>query len=385
MPDASPRPRVLLAITLAEVGGAQSYVAALLPALSERYDVVLAAHGEGPLREAAARAGARFVPLEHVRRPINPFRDLAGLVELTRLLRRERPRILHASSSKAGVLGRVAAVLAGVPIRFFTVHGWAFSAYTGLPGILYRIADRMMAPLTTVTICVSEQELAAGLEAGACRPERSIVIHNAVDVVGAPRSRHDRALPRLVAVGRLKAPKDFLTLVRALAALPEGSFEALIVGDGPDRAQVEAEIRRLGLAERVELAGERDDVPQLLAASDVFVLASRSEGLPVSVLEAMAAELPVAASAVGGLAELVDDGGTGILVPAGDEVALAEALRRLVADPELRRKLGAAGRARAEAEFDLAEFRRAHLELYHRQLELDGAVAKPPVETAERG
>jgi glycosyltransferase involved in cell wall biosynthesis len=159
----------------------------------------------------------------------------------------------------------------------------------------------------------------------------------------------------------------------------------LIVGDGPDRAQVEAEIRRLGLAERVELAGERDDVPQLLAASDVFVLASRSEGLPVSVLEAMAAELPVAASAVGGLAELVDDGETGILVPAGDEVALAEALRRLVADPELRRKLGAAGRARAEAEFDLAEFRRAHLELYHRQLELDGAVAKPPVETAERG
>jgi glycosyltransferase involved in cell wall biosynthesis len=272
-----------------------------------------------------------------------------------------------------------------VPIRFFTVHGWAFSAYSGLSGLLYRAADRLMAPLTTVTICVSEQELAAGLEAGACRAERSVVIHNAVDVAGAPRSRHDRPVPRLIAVGRLKAPKDFLTLVRALAALPGGSFEALIVGDGPDRAQVEAEIERLGLEGSVRLTGERSDVPELLADADIFVLSSRSEGLPVSVLEAMAAELPVVASAVGGLAELVDDGGTGILVPAGDEQALAQALGRLVEDAELRRKLGAAGRARAEERFDLEAFRRAHLDLYHRQLALAGAVAEPPVETAERG
>ena len=255
----------MLVITLAEVGGAQSYVAALLPALAERYEVVLAAHGEGPLRAAAAEAGARFVPLRHVRRPIRPWRDLAGLVELSRLLRRERPQILHASSSKAGVLGRLAAVATRVPIRFFTVHGWAFSAYSGLPSLLYRITDRLMAPLTTVTICVSENELAAGLEAGTCRAERTVVIRNAVDVSAASRARHDRATPRLIAVGRLKAPKDFLTLIRAFAALPEGSFEALIVGDGPDRGAVEDEIRRLGLEERVRLVGERSDVPALLA------------------------------------------------------------------------------------------------------------------------
>jgi len=371
-------------ITLAEVGGAQSYVAALLPALAERYDVVLAAHGEGPLREEAARAGARFVSLQHVRRRINPLRDLAGLVELIALLRRERPRIVHASSSKAGVLGRLAAVATRVPIRFFTVHGWAFSAYSGLASRLYRVSDRLMAPLTTVTICVSETELAAGLEAGTCSAERSVVIHNAVDVASAPRSRHDQATPRLIAVGRLKAPKDFLTLIRALAALPDQEYEALIVGDGPDRSEVKAEIQRLGLEDRVQLAGERSDVPELLAASDVFVLSSRSEGLPVSVLEAMAAELPVVASGVGGLAELVVDGETGILVPPGDEAALAEALGRLVEDSELRRRLGAAGRARAESSFDLSAFRRAHLELYDRQLGLAGAVAEPPVEPAER-
>jgi glycosyltransferase involved in cell wall biosynthesis len=384
MPGATARPRVLLLITLAEVGGAQSYVAALLPALAERYDVVLAAHGEGPLREAAARAGARFVPLRHVRRRIHPLRDLAGLVELRRLMRRERPQIVHASSSKAGVLGRLAAATTHVPIRFFTVHGWAFSAYSGLPSRLYRVADRLMASLTTITICVSETELRAGIEAGTCSAERSVVIHNAVDVAGAPRSRHERSTPRLIAVGRLKAPKDFLTLIRAFASLGGDEFEALIVGDGPDGAAVEAEIRRLGLESRVRLAGERDDVPELLAASDVFVLSSRSEGLPVSVLEAMAAELPVVASDVGGLAELVVDGETGLLVPPGDEAALAEALTRLVQDRDLRRSLGAAGRTRAEALFDVATFKRAHLELYARQLELAGAVAEPPVEPAER-
>jgi glycosyltransferase involved in cell wall biosynthesis len=374
----------MLVITLAEVGGAQSYVAALLPALAERYEVVLAAHGEGPLRAAAADAGARFVPLRHVRRPIRPWRDLAGLVELSRLLHRERPQILHASSSKAGVLGRLAAVATRVPIRFFTVHGWAFSAYSGLPSLLYRITDRLMAPLTTVTICVSENELAAGLEAGTCRAERTVVIRNAVDVSAASRARHDRATPRLIAVGRLKAPKDFLTLIRAFAALPEGSFEALIVGDGPDRGAVEDEIRRLRLEERVRLVGERSDVPALLADSDLFVLSSRSEGLPVSVLEAMAAGLPVVASRVGGLAELVVDGETGILVPPGDIPALSAALGDLVDDRELRRKLGAAGRARAEAHFDLAAFRRAHVELYEQQLALAGAVVEPPVEPAER-
>jgi glycosyltransferase involved in cell wall biosynthesis len=362
------RPRALLLITLAEVGGAQAYVASLLPVLAARFDVVVAAHGRGPLRAAAADAGVRFVGLEHVRRPINPWRDVAGFVELVRLMRRERPDILHASSSKAGVLGRLAALVAGVPIRIFTVHGWAFAAHTGPASTLYRWADRLARPLTTVTICVSENERAAGIRAGTCSAERSVVIRNAVSLDGRPRAEHDNGRPRLIAVGRLKAPKDFVTLVRALALLPRESFEALIVGEGPDRSMLESELRRLGLESRVRLAGERHDVPDLLAASDVFVLASVSEGLPVSVLEAMAAELPVVASHVGGLSELVVDGETGLLVPPRDADALAAALGRLAADHSLRRQLGAAGRAHAESRFDPESFARAHVDLYAGEL-----------------
>jgi glycosyltransferase involved in cell wall biosynthesis len=364
----SRRPRLLVLITLAEVGGAQSYVALLLPALVEAFDVTVAAHGEGPLADAARSAGARYVSLKHVRRSIHPWHDLRGLVELLRLCRKVRPDLVHANSSKAGVLGRLAAAVAGVPVRVFTVHGWAFAAYTGFASRVYLYADRLMRPLTTLVICVAENERAIGIAARTCLPEQTAVVHNAVDTAAFPQATHAGSPPRIVSVGRLKYPKDFATFVAALERLEVGSFRALVIGDGPDREALSAELARTGLGEIVELAGERGDVPDLLAASDIFVLSSRSEGLPVSILEAMAAGLPVVASAVGGVAELVEDGETGLLVPAGDADALAVALRRLVVDPELRQGLGAAGRRRAEAHFDLPAFREAHLGLFRREL-----------------
>jgi glycosyltransferase involved in cell wall biosynthesis len=365
-------------ITLSEVGGAQTYVASLLPALTDRFDVVVAASGMGPLHGAATVAGARYIPLEHVRRPIRPLRDLLGLIELVRLLRRERPDIVHASSSKAGVLARLAARLVGVPICVFTVHGWAFAAHSGLAARLYRWADRLVRPLTTATICVSEREQDAGLDARTCDAERTVVIPNAVDVSAAPQARPDRPKPLIVAVGRLKAPKDFVTFVRALSVLPPRSFEAVIVGEGPDRRRLEEEIRRLGLAERVRLVGERADVPELLAGADIFVLPSASEGMPVSVLEGMAAGLPVVASRVGGVPELVVDGQTGVLVGPREPDELAAALERLVGEPALRRRLGDAGRTRAREHFDLDPFRRAHVELYSRELARRGLPVPVP-------
>jgi glycosyltransferase involved in cell wall biosynthesis len=378
MQDAPRRPRVVVLITLAEVGGAQAYVAALLPALAGEFDVTVASRGAGPVRDAAQAHGLRYIGLRHLRRPIRPWRDLLALAELMRLLRRERPDVLHASSSKAGVLGRLAAFLVGVPIRIFTVHGWAFAATSGRASSLYRLADRVMRPFTTATICVSENELAAGIAARTCDPERTVVIHNAVDVAGAPRARHERGRPTLISVGRLKAPKDTATLLRALAVLPADGFQALIVGDGPDRPALEKLLRQLGLDGRVRLEGQRHDVRELLAGADVFVLSSRSEGLPVSVLEAMAAELPVVASDVGGVSELVVDGKTGVLVRPGDHDELARALVDLIGDADRRRLLGHSGRERAEQLFDLEAFRRAHLELYHRELARCGLSAGAP-------
>jgi glycosyltransferase involved in cell wall biosynthesis len=178
-----------------------------------------------------------------------------------------------------------------------------------------------------------------------------------------------------VPVGRLQAPKDPLTLIRALAELGRPG-EAVIAGDGPDRPAVEREVRRLGLESAVRLAGERDDVAELLAEADLFVLSTRSEGLPLSILEAMAAGLPVVASDVGGVPELVVDRETGFLVPPGDPHALAAAIERLLDDPDLRGRFGAAGRARVSTHFDLASAQRAHLDLY-RALLADAGLPLP--------
>jgi glycosyltransferase involved in cell wall biosynthesis len=372
------QPRILIAITLAEVGGAQTYVASLLPAFAEHFDVTVAAHGPGPLHEAARRADVRFVELRQVRRRLNPWRDLLGFLELFRLLRRARPAILHAHSSKAGVLGRLAAFAARVPIRIFTVHGWAFNAHQGLASAFYRWADRVVARITTVTVCVSEQDRIAGIAAETCRAERTIVIRSGVEVKAAPAALAGGKTPKVVSVGRLQAPKDFGTLARALAKLKAGSFQAVLVGDGPDRPALENELRRLGLSNVVELAGERDDVPELLAGADVFVLSSRSEGLPLSILEAMAVGLPVVASAVGGVPELVVDGTTGLLVRPGDPGELAEALAHVLADAGLRRRLGCAGHERARSLFDLAALRGAYVELYTRELARAGLSVSSP-------
>ncbi len=314
------------------------------------------------------------------------WRDALGLLELVRVIRRERPQIVHAHSSKAGVLARLAAALCRVPARVFTAHGWAFKAEAGRRATAYLWADRLVAPLTSAVVCVSETERRAGLAARTCHADRTVVIRNGIGAIdGRPGREGERTRHRLVSVGRLKAPKDMATLLDALALLGDVELDALVVGDGPDAAALREQVERLGLEGRVRLCGERDDVPALLAEADCFVLSSRSEGLPVSILEAMAAELPVVASAVGGVPELVEDGETGFLVPPGDPAALADALRRMLTDAELRRRLGAAGRARVEREFTLDAFLAAHLDLYDSLLRRRPVRARTPaLAAAER-
>lgn len=294
---------------------------------------------------------------------------MLGLLELRRLIRRLRPDIVHAHSSKAGILARAAAALCRVRVVVFTAHGWAFKAEPGLKSRLYLLADRVVRRVTTEVICVSETERREGLAARTCVEDRTVVIRNGVEPESFPVRVHAAVeRPRLVSLGRFKAPKDFGTLLEALAQLRDVPFEAVLVGDGPQRRALERAAQELGLSDVVEFAGERDDVPSLLAGADCFVLSSTSEGMPISVLEAMAAGLPVVASDVGGVHELVREGETGFLVPAQDAAALARAIRPVLADHHERARLGANGRSDVEATFTVARVRRQHADLYHRLL-----------------
>ncbi|MBE3584511.1 MAG: glycosyltransferase family 4 protein, partial [Limnochordaceae bacterium] len=256
---------------------------------------------------------------------------------------------VHAHTFKAGAVARLAGAAEGVP-TIYTPHGWRFMA--GTPR-LWQLAgptiERFLARHAARIVCVSEYERQLALELGIADPEKLVVVQNGIPDVpdqarklGPVHSLTQNV--RAIMVGRFEPPKDQETLVRAVARASRPGIVLDLVGDGPTRTRIADLARSLGLGDRVRFLGERDDIPELLAESHVFVLASQFEGLPLVVLEAMRAGLPVVATGVGGVPEAVRDGVTGILVPPRNVEALAEALGTLASSARVRTEMGAAGR-----------------------------------------
>jgi glycosyltransferase involved in cell wall biosynthesis len=283
-------------------------------------------------------AGLRW-PVERVdlRRSLTPPHDWAAYCRLLQVMRDARPALVHSHSSKAGVLARRAAYRLGLP-ALHTPHVFSFQM-TSSPARrrLYARLERIAAGWCRYVICVSEAERQAALAWRICPPEKLALIRNGLDVrpYAALPGRGYRAqvgvdpeAELLLAVGGLRAQKDYPRLLQAIAALRRARprLRCLIAGDGPDRALVEQMIAALGLGGVVTLLGERPDVPALLSAADLFVMTSRYEGCPYSLLEAMAARTPVVTVRASGVDEIVAPG-TGWMVPREDlPAALAEAL-----------------------------------------------------------
>jgi glycosyltransferase involved in cell wall biosynthesis len=251
------------------------------------------------------------------------------------------------------MVGRIAAYLERVPC-VFTPHAWSF-----LPGtpLIWRLSatpiEALLARIGDEVICVSEDELSVARGRHVLPREKGIVIHNGVpDSPLRANPGESCGCARMLMVARFVPQKDHETLVRALANLDE-PFELQLVGDGPKESSIASLVRRLKIEDRVIFLGERPDVPQLMARSHLFVLSSNWEGLPLVILEAMRAGLPVVASDVGGLREAVCHGETGYLFRAGDTDQLSGYLARLIEGAELRRQLGVAGRRSYERHFAL--------------------------------
>lgn len=370
--------KIAYLITLPELGGAQSHVRHLLASIDRSQDeALLMTSGEGWLTAEAEGLGVRTYPLEHLKRNISPWHDLRALVEILGVLRRERPDVLHIHSSKAGILGRLAGRLAGVPRVVFTAHGFSFHERLK-PATLqgYVWLEKTLAPMADVIIPVSNYDRQRALAFGVGEPGRLVTIHNGIDtgrfrpdpVKRAAKRRElgfegDEVLVGMVA--RFAFPKDHELLLLATQALLEREQARLVlIGSGPEFPRIQLLAHELGIAERVLFLGDRLDVPELLGALDVFVLASRFEALPMTIIEAMAAGLPVVASDVGGSKELVETGKSGLLVPSGDVEGMRGAIERLVQDPVMRRELGEAACRRAHERFDLAQMARRVRELY---------------------
>lgn len=358
------RPHVVYVITRAHRGGAQSHVLDLLALRSRARLTVVAGEEDVLLAEARARGvDTRVVPELQV--PLHPARDLRALLALTRLLRELRPDLVHLHSSKAGLLGRVAARGVGVP-AVFTAHGWAFTeGVSRSRQRLALLAERLVAPWTDRVITVSAYDLALALARRLLPPERVVPIHNGISPLGPRGSGEDHgpgAPLRAIMVARFSDQKDQPLLIRAAAQVPH--LELWLVGDGERRAEAEALARGLGLAGRVQFLGDRDDVPELLAGADLFCLSTHYEGLPISILEAMRAGLPVLSTRVGGVAEAVLDGETGRLLAPGYLAGWVAALRALAADPRERRRLGEAWRTRFLAGFTAGRMLSATWQVY---------------------
>ncbi len=359
-------PRLLLAVTLGEWGGAQRYVEQIALGARDRFTVKVVCGKGGDLPARLAAHGIDTVKLPDLRRFPSPWGDTRAFIQLVRIIRRGRFNLLHASSTKAGLIVRAAAALVArdVPV-VFTAHGWAFTE--GRPQPVRKVLaylERWAAARTSAIICVSEHDRVLAARLAVADPSRMRVIYNGIDPSSFDRLRRrspqsDRL--RIIMVGRLRAPKDPLTLVEAVRLVP--GAELVIVGDGPLRRRVDALVRRRGLGDRVRVLGFREDVTQLLASADVFVLPTHWEGMPLAVIEAMMAGLPVVASRVGGIPEAVQDGVTGFLVPPRRADVLAKALENL-RDPERRRWMGEEARRVARERFTVSRMTQETLAVY---------------------
>jgi glycosyltransferase involved in cell wall biosynthesis len=365
--------RVAYLITDSGVGGTEKMIAALIRGLDRtRFDPsLLVLKPGGETAQALAAEGVPVKSLDLPARVSLPYllRLPGAFLKLRRELLRLRPDLLHCFLFQANLLGRLAAGWSGVPANLSSLR--AMDPEPRWQLLLDRLTSGWVTRYTAVGEAVRRFAIAElGLE-----PAQVAVILNGIDLrpfAGGDGKRVRRefripaAAPLLGTLGRLHAQKGldifFPAVSKLRAEFPE--LRVLVVGEGPDRSALERLAASLDLSAVVIFTGLRRDPAELLAALDLLVLPSRFEGMPNVILEAMAAGKAVVAAAVGAVPELVQEGRTGLLVPPEDADALARAIRLLLKDPELRRRLGANGRARVETEFSLEKMIRLTEELY---------------------
>jgi|ERR1022692_3699615 glycosyltransferase involved in cell wall biosynthesis len=322
----------------------------------DRYEVVFVIGSGNRLVAEAETAGFEVVIMDHLRSEISPVNDLRARAQLKAFLSAGQFDIVHTHSAKAGALGRLAARDAQVGRIVHTYHGFPFHDFQSRPKrSAYVRIERSLGKFTDAFLAVGPAVAAEAIMLGIAAPERVRTIGVAVHTGTAPDASDRAEARRLLGVppgmhvvgtvGRLdfqKAPDDF---VNALAALNRDDVFGVWVGDGPLRAQTEKLAARRGLAGRMSFVGERTDVSALLPGFDVFAMASRYEGLPCAIVEAMAAARPVVATAVNAVPNIVVAGETGLLVPPGRPELLSRALAHLIDNPDLAARLGSTARA----------------------------------------
>jgi glycosyltransferase involved in cell wall biosynthesis len=399
--------RVLRVIGRLNVGGPSLHVVYLTAGLSERgYETTLVAgdlgSDEDSMMFVADDYGVPVVPLAGMQREISPLRDAKAIARLARLIRETRPHILHTHTAKAGAVGRLAALLAGSarpPIVVHTFHGHVLRGYFDpVRTSGFRLLERLLARTSTKLIAVSPQVRDDLVSLGVAPSDRFQVVRlgiefaDRVDLRDGHRAERRRRLgigPDQFVVGWTGRMVDIKRTEHVLLAFTElravgVDARLFLVGDGPERVRLERRAHELGITEQTHFVGFQRDVAPYYEAIDVLLLPSANEGTPVSAIEALAAGRPVVATRVGGVPDVVRHGEDGLLAEPDSIGALTAALTRFAKDPELRERMGAAGRERVLSRYPLERLIDETDALYRSLLDSVpsrsriGLVAEPP-------
>jgi glycosyltransferase involved in cell wall biosynthesis len=365
--------RVVHVLTRTNIGGPSVMLVDLLEGLNQSRFQQIVVRGTPDTAEGDYLSGRRLtsevVTLGGLRRSIGVVSEIATLFRLVGTLRRLQPDIVHTHMAKAGVIGRLAAVIARVPIRIHTYHGHLLHGYfSPLVTRVFNSVERRLRRLTahffvvgeaTRRDLVRERLITETSSTMIMPPARNLRVHDRAE------ARHRLGLPndRVIVgfVGRLTAIKRPDRFLRLADSIPEATF--VLVGNGPLRDQV---VAQASTRVNVMVKDWADDIALVLSALDIVVLTSDNEGVPLSLIEAAVVGRPVVATAVGAISEIVDHGTTGYVVK--DDEGLIDAVRRLVVDPELRKAMGSAAASRIGSSCSMESYLDAHATVYSRLL-----------------
>ncbi len=345
------RTKVLLAITKGIWGGAQEYVWSLATSLpKEKFDVsVICGEGETLIKRLEEN-GVKTIQIKSLKRDIFFWNELKSFWTLFKTLKEEKPDILHLNSSKMGFLGGLVGRILGIKKIIFTAHGWAFNeSRKSITKFLFYILQWLTVTFSHITITVS-RKTKSDIDRMPLIKNKVFVIHNGIEsIIFDDKEKARKKISEITktkpvniiigTISELHKNKGLDFLIQACKNLPE-SVSVYIIGDGEERQNMANLIANFGLEERIFLTGRIENAKSLLPAFDLFTLTSRTEALPYTILEAGLAKLPVVASRVGGIPEVIENGKSGILFRSGDVDELTKALKYLIEREEKRKQFG---------------------------------------------
>jgi len=363
----SPKRQILYIITKSVWGGAAKYVFDLATNLSGDFDIAIAAGGKGEFYKKIKQTDISYYQISNFQKSVNPFKDIFAFFEILSLLTQLKPEIIHVNSSKAGgiagLAGWIYKILSGKKIKLiFTAHGWAFAEdRSKLQLFLIKFFSKLTCLSYNKIICVSEYDYNIALKNKIAPDKKLLTIHNGIDMKNISFLQREQAQKKLInktstfvigTIAEWDKNKGLFYLLKAIKKIKYKEFDVVLIGSGenPDKEKMYNFVRKNNL-KNVYLIEFIDNAASYLKAFDIFVLPSLKEGLPYTILEAMAAEIPIIATNVGGVPEMLDN--CSILIPSKNPDSIGEKIFYLINNPELVQEMTRKAREKVEKEFSL--------------------------------